>query len=169
MKKKLVILAALACLLFTACGGNSSSAAGGASSSQPGSSSSAAAQPTATPKATAAPTATPQKDASSSAAPSSSELAQDVSAWVGSYAKQPGSAGQILLTVTEGSETGLIHFVLDAKGLTVEGDATVYKDGGALCEAQGNLTLSLGRSGVTVTEGKELNPNVAFSGRYEKI
>lgn len=166
--KKLIVLAVTACLLFTACGGDGSSASGGASSSRP--SSSSAAQPTATPKATAAPTATPQKDASSSSAsPSSSEVAQDVSAWVGDYAKQPGSAGQILLTVTEGGEAGLIHFVLDAKGLTVEGDATVYKDGGALCEAQGNLTLSLGRDGVTVTEGKELNPNVAFSGLYEKF
>ncbi len=123
----------------------------------------------------------PEEDSSSSLPPDSSESssvpdsssqaepATDVSAWVGLYAKQPGSAGQVTLQITEGQKEGTIHFVLDAKGLTVEGDALVYKDGGAICEEQGNMTLSIVQRGISVAEGKPISESVDFSGTYEKM
>ena len=39
-------------------------------------------------------------------------------------------------------------------------ESAAYQDGGARCEAQDRLTLPPGRSGVTGTEGKTLDPNV---------
>ena len=109
------------------------------------------------------------RSSSTSSSSSEADLEQDVSAWVGSYAKQRGSAGQVTLEVTEGEKAGTVHFSFDAKGTLVEGDALVYKDGGALCEEQGNMTFLLERKGITVTEGKDLSNSVDFSGFYEKI
>lgn len=97
-----------------------------------------------------------------------SAAVQDVSGWIGSYAMQPGSAGQVTLVITAGSTEGSIHFVLDAKGLTYQGDALVYAEQDALCKELGNLTLHLERSGITVTEGEKLNSSANFSGYYEK-
>ena len=114
----------------------------------------------------------PEDSSQSSSTPSSSseaDLEQDVSGWIGTYAKQGGSAGQITLMITEGKETGAVHFVFDAKGLLVEGDALIYKEDRAICEEKGNLTLQLGKTGITATEGKSLSDNADFSGFYEKI
>lgn len=115
----------------------------------------------------------PEDSSQSSSAPTSSsseaDLEQDVSGWIGTYAKQGGSAGQIMLMITEGKETGAVHFALDAKGLVIEGDALIYKEDRAICEEKGNLTLQLGKAGITVTEGKSLSDNADFSGFYEKI
>ena len=170
--KRLLLIVVAASLLLTGCGllgGNSSSTPSPDSSSTPISSSStptssSSEQDSSAPDSSSAPT-------TSSSAPdsSSAEQVQDVSAWIGSYAKQPGSAGQITLEVTQGSTTGTVHFVLNAKGLVFEGDALVYKDGSALCEAQGNLTLKLERQSILVTEGKPLIGSADFSGSYDKL
>ena len=170
MKKRISILLA-GCLLLSGCSllGSPNSQSGEGQSSVPQSIS----QPSSSSRSGEDDSSSQPQDSSAvSSVPDSSSqapLEQDVSAWIGSYAKQPGSAGQITLDVTEGEETGTIHFVFNAKGLVVEGDALVYKDGGALCEEQGNMTLLIERRGITVTEGKTISQSVDFSGIYEKI
>lgn len=167
--KRMILVLLSAAVLLTGCSlfGNSDS-----SSSQPDSSS--------TPDSSSAPTSS-QQDSSSVPDSSSPDVTptpestpapqtptQDVSAWVGSYTKDPGSAGQIALEITAGSSAGTVHLVLDAKGRTFEGDALVYQEGDALCESLGNLTLHLERSGITVTEGQPLSNSASFSGFYQK-
>lgn len=172
MKKKISVLLA-GCLLLSGC------SLFGSPQSQSTNSQSGASQSISQP-APSSSQPEKQEDSSSQAQDSSSvssvpdsssqaELVQDVSAWVGSYAKQRSSASQITLEVTEGKESGTIHFLMDAKGLIVEGDALIYKDGEALCEEQGNMTLQLERDGITITEGKDISTSVDFSGNYERI
>lgn len=168
MKAKLLIVLLAAALLCTGCGKTAQS---GSTSAPP---TATATLVTPTPARTVKPQSIPtpspvaSPSPSPSATPKSSEAPPSADGWVGSYAKDAGSAGQVTMTVTAGSKSGAFHFVLDAKGLTAEGDAVIDANGrSAVCKEQGNLSFALGGGGITVTEGTRINDNVAFSGFYQ--
>lgn len=168
MKAKLLIVLLVAALLCTGCGKAAQS--GSASAPPPAT----AALVTPTPARTVKPQVTPSPTPSASplpspsATPKSSEAPPSADGWVGSYAKDAGSAGQVTMTVNAGSKSGTFHFVLDAKGVMAEGDAVIDAGGrSAACKEQGNLSFALGGGGITVTEGTRINNNVAFSGFYQ--
>ncbi|MDD2994568.1 MAG: hypothetical protein PHG73_13675 [Pygmaiobacter sp.] len=170
MKAKLLIVLLAAALLCTGCGKTAQS---GSTSASPTATATLVTptpartvKPQTTPTPTPAPTGSPSP--SPSATPKTTEAPPSADGWVGSYAKDAGSAGQVTMTVTAGSKSGAFHFVLDAKGLTAEGDAVIDANGrSAVCKEQGNLSFALGGGGITVTEGTSINDNVAFSGFYQ--
>lgn len=170
MKAKLLIVLLVAALLYTGCGkatqSSSASVSPTATAVLPTPTPARTVKPQTTPTPTPAPTGSPSP--SPSATPETTEAPPSADGWVGSYAKDAGSAGQVTMTVTAGSKSGTFHFELNAKGLIAAGDAVIDTDGrSAVCKEQGNLSFALGGGGITVTEGSRINDNVAFSGFYQ--
>lgn len=158
---------AAACLL-TACGPRSSSqpkdpgSRPDASSSQPvptdAPSSAAPSQPQ------SGSSLPPDSSSSSSQAPSSQPQQQE---WAGTYAREPGSAGQIMLYITQenGEE---FHFKFDAKGLIFEGDAVIAGDTATYDNQEGyTLTFHAGQTIVIEQTGIFESGNVSFDGEFE--
>ncbi len=168
MKAKLLIVLLAAALLCTGCGKATQSSSASASPAATAALVTPTPARTVKPQTTPTPAPTGSPSPSPSATPETTEAPPSADGWVGSYAKDAGSAGQVTLTVTAGSKSGTFHFELNAKGLIAAGDAVIDTDGrSAVCKEQGNLSFALGRDGITVTEGSRINNNVAFSGFYQ--
>ncbi len=156
---------ATVCLL-TACGPRPSSQPED-SSSQPAVSSS---QPTSVDSSSSL---QPPQSSSSVPPASSSSSSQESSAqtqqqeWAGTYAREPGSAGQIMLYITqENSEE--FHFKFDAKGLVLEGDAVIAGDMATYDNKKGyTLTFYAGQTIVIEQTGMFEGGNVSFDGEFE--
>lgn len=172
MKRLYIAIAAAlaaACLL-TACGPRSSSQPED-SSSQPAASSSQPV-PTTAPSSSsssqpdAGSSLPPDSSSSSSQAPSSQSQQQE---WAGTYAREPGSAGQIMLYITqENSEE--FHFKFDAKGLIFEGDAVIAGDTATYNNKEGyTLTFHAGEMIMIEQTGIFEGGNVSFDGEFESV
>ena len=120
-------------------------------------------KPTTSPSATPTATATPKASPSPSATPAASV---SVANWGGSYAKEAGSAGQISLSITNATAAAF-DFVLDTKGLTLQGTAHVQSDGSVTASVgDGSLTFQKSFSEISVAEKTAPNANVSFAGTY---
>lgn len=169
MKRFYIAIAAAlaaACLL-TACGPRSSSQPED-SSSQPTASSSQPAPTTAPSSFSSQPqsgSSLPPESSSSSSQVSSSQPQQQE--WAGTYAREPGSAGQIMLYITQETSEGF-HFKFDAKGLIFEGDAVVAGDTATYSGKDGYaLTFYSGQTIVIEQTGVFEGGNVSFDGEFE--
>lgn len=169
MKRFYIAIAAAlaaACLL-TACGPRSSSQPED-SSSQPTASSSQPAPTTAPSSSPSQPqsgSSLPPESSSSSSQASSSQPQQQE--WAGTYAREPGSAGQIMLYITQETSEGF-HFKFDAKGLIFEGDAVVAGDTATYSGKDGYaLTFYSGQTIVIEQTGVFEGGNVSFDGEFE--
>lgn len=168
MKRFYIAIAAAlaaACLL-TACGPRSSSQPED-SSSQPAALSSQPAPTTAPSSSSSQPqsgSSLPPDSSSSSSQTSSSQPQQE---WAGTYAREPGSAGQIMLYITQETSEGF-HFKFDAKGLIFEGDAVIAGDTATYDNKEGyTLTFHAGQTIVIEQTGIFEGGNVAFDGEFE--
>lgn len=158
----ITVTLAAACLL-SACGPQSSSQPE-ESGSQPAVSSSRPA-PSADSSLPPSSTSVPAGSSSSSSqAPSSQPQQQE---WSGTYAREPGSAGQVMLYITrETSEE--FHFKFDAKGLVLEGDAVIAGDMATYDNKEGyTLTFYAGQTIVIEQTGIFEGGNVSFDGKFE--
>lgn len=131
-------------------------------------------KPTQTESGASAPMSTATSEASSTPkpittvkpSPSPSQAPAQVQNFNGTYAKNAGSGSEIWLTVSDSEKTGF-SFVLEAKGVIVEGKATFTADGTASYNISGMLIFSKTPDGISVQEKSQMTANVSFDGNYQ--
>lgn len=169
MKRYGIILAAMltAVCLFTGCHHAGSSSKPVDSSSIPSASS---AQPTSTPAPTPASQSQSQSQPQSQSESGSSSASSSQEAqleWAGTYAREPGSAAQVMLYITQENDEEF-HFKFDAKGLVFEGDAVISGDTATYDNHKDyTLVFHLGRMIQIEQIGTFEGGNVSFDGEFE--